>query len=212
MAGSWLGSVAAFGPEWQPRTALRQWLYPYALLAMATFVVGAIAGASAMTVTSPQALADATGGVQTPALYPDTLTVWSVFSNNVVALAVIAGGVVSFGLLTLVGLFFNGLLIGTVVYLGVANDTLAQVLALVLPHGVVELSAFFIVGGVAYRITWQLVSYLRGGFPHPITRQEAVEAAGLCGAAVLALALAAWIEAELTVNIARLVVDIEPVR
>lgn len=210
MAGSWLGSVAGFDPAWRPRTALRRWLYPYALLAMATFVVGAIAGAGAMTATSPQALADAAEGVQTPALYPDTFTVWSIFSNNVVALAVIAGGVVSFGLVTVVGLFLNGLLIGTVVYLGGANGELDQVLALVLPHGIVELSAFFVVGGVAYRITWQLISYLRGVVPHPITRQEALEAAGLCAGAVLAIALAAWIEAELTVDIARLVVDVEP--
>lgn len=212
MAGRWLRSVVDFGPEWRSWTALWRWVYPYALLAIATFLLGAIAGAGAMAMTSPQALADAADGVQRPALYPDTLTVWSVFSNNVIALAVIAGGTISFGLLTLAGLFFNGLLIGTVVYMGAMNDTLGQVLALVLPHGVVEFSAFFIVGGVAYRIMWRLVAYLRGGLPYPITRQEAVEAAGLFGAAVLALALAAWIEVELTTDIARLVVDFEPAR
>lgn len=212
MDGNWPGSAAGFGPQWGPLTALRRWLYPYAVLAMATFLAGAIVGGSAMAVTSPRALAGAADTLQTPPLYPDTLTVWAIFSNNVVALAVIAGGVVSFGLVTLVGLFFNGLLIGTVAYVGLANGDLLRVLALVLPHGVVELPAFFLVGGVAYRVTWRLVSYLRGATERPITPQEAIEAAGLCGVAVIAIAVAAWIEAELTVDIARLLVGVEPGR
>ncbi len=208
----WTWSVTGSEPDWRPLAAVGGWLYPYALLAMATFLAGAVAGGSAMSVTSPQALADAADTFRTPPLYPDTLTAWRIFSNNVVALAVVAGGVVSFGLLTLVGLFLNGLLLGTVAYAGLANGDLLPMLALVLPHGVVELPAFFLVGAVAYRVTWKLVSYLRGATTRPITRREALEAAALCVAAVGAIAVAAWIEAELTVDVARLVADIEPGR
>ena len=208
MAGSWLASIDGFSPEWRFRAALRRWLYPHVGLAVATFLAGVVAGGGATAVTSPQALADAADAFRGPALYTETITVWSIFSNNVVALAVVAGGALSFGLTSAVGLFFNGLLVGTVVYLGLANGELLQVLALVLPHGVLELSAFFLVGGVAYRVTWRLVLYLRGTTGRPITRQEAIEAAGLCTGALLAIAVAAWIEAELTVDIARTFVDI----
>jgi len=208
MAGNWLASVGGLGPEWRLRGALRRWLYPHVGLAAATFLAGAVAGGGTMAVTSPQALADAADAFRGPALYPESITVWSIFSNNVVALAVVAGGALSFGLTSAVGLFFNGLLLGTVVSLGLADGELLRVLALVLPHGVLELSAFFLVGGVAYRVTWRLVLYLRGAAERPITRQEAIEAAGLCAGALLAIAVAAWIEAELTVDIARVFVDV----
>lgn len=185
---------------------LSRWLYPYALLAAVTFLVGAIAGAGAMATTSPETLVGATETFGNPDLFPERLTTWTIFKNNVVALAVITVGVVSFGLPAFVGLFFNGLIAGVIVYVSASQGRLLTTFALILPHGVVELSAFFVVGGVTYRVTWRLVSYLRGVDEQPITRREAIEAVALVLVSVLAIAVAAWIEATLTVDIARAVV------
>lgn len=189
---------------WQP-AVLRRWLYPYFLYAAATFLAGAVAGAGAMAATSPAALVAAADAVGGPALFPERVTTWTVFSNNVMALAVLAAGVVTFGLTAFVGLFFNGLLLGTVVYLGAAEPGVVATLALILPHGGLELGAFFVVGAIAYRVAWRLVVYLRGAGDEPLTREELGEAVVLGLAAVVAIAVAAWIEANLTVEIARLV-------
>lgn len=193
-------------PDPRPGAVLARWLYPYFPLAAATFLAGGAAGAGAMAVTPPGALAEASGAFGSPDLFPDTITTWTVFSNNVVALVFVAAGAVSFGLAAFAGLLFNGLVVGILVAASAAEGSLPVALALILPHGVIELPAFFLVGGATYRVTWRLVSYLRGADDTPITRREAAEAAALAFLAVLALLVAAWIEATLTVEVARALV------
>lgn len=185
---------------------LGRWLYPYALVALGTFLAGAAVGAVAMATTSPDALAGLGSTFGEPDLFPARLTTWTVFANNVVAMTVLAAGAVTFGVSTFVGLFFNGLLLGALVWVGTGESGLAWTLALVLPHGVVELGAFFVVSAVAYRVAWRVVGYLRGVDDRPVTRTEVVEAVALAVVSVLALALAAWIEATLTLDIARALV------
>jgi hypothetical protein len=133
------------------RAALLRWLYPHAFLAAATFLLGAVGGAGAMAATDPVALAAAADAYGSPALFPDRLTTWTVFANNVVALGVLALGCVSFGLAAVVGLAFNGLVLGAVVYLGATAGDPLWTLALILPHGVIELGAFVVVGGIGRR-------------------------------------------------------------
>lgn len=192
------------------KAILVRWLFPYFLLAALTFLVGAAVGAGAVAMVTPEALGDVAETFGTPDLFPDRLTTWTIFTNNVVAMGLIALGVVSFGLATALGLFFNGLLAGAVVFAGAADGSLVEVLALVLPHGILELGAIFVVGGIAYRVTWRLVSYLRGLDDHPISRGEVIEATLLTLVAVVVLAVAAWIEATLTTEIARAIVGGKP--
>lgn len=201
----------AGGPARSPSGArlwptVAAWLHPFALVAAATFLAGALAGAAAMATTSPAALSGLPGASGDPNLFPDRLTTWTVFSNNVVALAVLATGAVTFGATTFLGLFLNGLLVGILVFAGAGESTLAWTLALLLPHGVLELGAFVVVGGAAYRVAWRVVAYLRGRRERALTRAEAVEAVVLLAVAVLGLAVAAWVEVQLTPEVARAVV------
>lgn len=193
------------------RAVLARWLYPYALAAALTFLLGAAAGGVAAAVTPTDALAAAAGSVGTADPFPDRLTPWTVFANNVVVAALVAAGAVTFGLAAGAVLFFNGFLIGVLVAVSAGGGRLPVVLALLLPHGILELGAFFVVGGVAYRISWRLASYLRGVDARPLTRREAIETAALLLASVAAIAVAAWIEAALTVEIARAILGPEAV-
>lgn len=200
------GKPPAEGRAARVRAAVRRWLYPYAALAAVTFLLGAVVGAAAMAATDPAALEGAADAYGDADVFPEELTTWTVFRNNVVALGAVAAGAVSFGLAAAAALFFNGLLLGAVVYAGALEGGLAWTLALVVPHGVLELAAFFVVGGVAYRVTWRLVSYLRGTAATALTRREATEALALSAVAVCAIAVAAYIEANLTLPVARAVV------
>lgn len=183
----------------------RRWLHPWFFLAALTFLVGVVVGTATMAGTSPDALADAAETFGDPDLYPDRLTTWTIFANNLVALGVVAAGAVSFGSVAAFALLFNGLLLGAIVVIATARTSLAVVLALILPHGVLELPALFLVGGVAYRLTWRLVSYLRRVDDHPPSRRELGEAVAVFVVAVVLLAGAAWIEASVTPAIGRAV-------
>lgn len=181
------------------RRIAARWLGRPLLAALATFLAGAVVGAALMAATAPQALADAATALGAEPPYPDRLTTWTVLRNNLLALGVTATGALTFGLTTAFSLFFNGLLLGAVV---VAADAPPLPLAAALvPHGVLELPAFWLVAAVAFRIAARLVGYLRGTVDRALTRSELAEAAALVGIAVCLLAVAAWVEATLTPRI-----------
>lgn len=182
------------------RERLLRWTYPYTPLATVTFLLGALAGGVAVAVTPTESLAAAAESFGNTNPFPDRLTTWTIFQNNVIVLGVLAVGAVTFGAATAFALLLNGFLLGALV---VATGDPWVTLLLIVPHGVFELGAFFLVGGVAYRTTWRLVSYLRGVDDAPITRQELGEAAAIIAVGVVVLALAAWVEANLTLRIAR---------
>lgn len=188
----------------RPRAIASRWLHPWFFLATLTFLVGAAVGAGAMTLASPDALASAAATFGNPDIFPDRLTTWTIFSNNVVALGVVAAGTVSFGAAAAFALLFNGLLLGAIVVLVSSETGPLVLLALILPHGVLELPALFLVGGVAYRVSRRLVAYLRGN-EGPPTDRELGEAAALIAVAVLLLAVAAFIEANVTPKIGQAV-------
>ena len=78
------------------------------------------------------------------------------FNNIQVTLVAFAGGI-TFGLLTLYALFFNGLLLGTIAGLAIGAGNGIAFLRLVSSHGPLEISCI-VVGGVAgLRMGWSLV-------------------------------------------------------
>jgi len=179
---------------------IARWTYPYAPVAAATFLLGALLGGVAVALTPPDALQGLAASSLGTDPFPDRITTWTVFRNNVVVLGIVALGAGTFAATTVFALLFNGFLLGAV---AAGSGDLLVTLALVLPHGVFELGAFFLVAGAAYRVTWRLVAYLRGVDDRPLTRPEAVEAVAILLVGVAVLALAAWIEATLTLPIAR---------
>lgn len=140
---------------------------------------------------------DSTGG----SIFPPLTTV-DIAVNNLVAMGVMLLGAVSLGLMTLVALLLNGLLIGAVV--GIAVQTLDPlvVLALLVPHGILEIPAFLIASAVGLRFARLTVRYVRGLESDLVTRQDVREAGWLVAVAALLVVVAAYIEANITIALA----------
>jgi stage II sporulation protein M len=129
----------------------------------------------------------------------------SIMFNNLRALLLMGMGAVTGGLLSLFGLFVNGLLVGAVVGLVVQETSWAVVLAALLPHGVIELSAFFMAASIGLRVPHRIVRYLFEWDETPLTRAEAVELAVLSFVMIGMIVVAAWIEVNVTPDIVELV-------
>lgn len=185
-------------PVGPPRAVARRWLGGYLLAAVGVFAAGVGLGWVLIAGVQPSALAGFEAG---PSLFPSRITVRTLLVNNLLALGVVFAGVVTFGATAAASLLFNGLLLGFL--LGAADGpSLAAALALVLPHGVLELPAFWIAGAVAFRVSHRLVGYLRGRSETVLPRGERVEAGLLAALCVGLIVVAAVIEARFTVGIA----------
>jgi uncharacterized membrane protein SpoIIM required for sporulation len=119
-----------------------------------------------------------------------------VWTNNAwVAALCIAVGVL--GLPVLYILFQNAFNLGLVGGLMAANDRLGLFFGLILPHGLLELTAVFVAAGTGLRLFWAWVD------PGPRTRTQALAAEGRAAAAVamglvVVLAISGVIEAFVT--------------
>jgi uncharacterized membrane protein SpoIIM required for sporulation len=122
--------------------------------------------------------------------------------NNLRALLLIGLGTITGGLLSLFGLVVNGALVGAVVSVVVRQTSWAVILSLLLPHGVLELSAFFAAAAIGLRVPHRVVRYLLGWDETPLSRVELYELAVIGVVLVVAIVVAAWIEVYLTRDVA----------
>jgi uncharacterized membrane protein SpoIIM required for sporulation len=91
-----------------------------------------------------------------------------ILSNNVrAALAAYALGI-TLGLGTIAVLFLNGTMLGVFLGVGASHGALGDMVAVVAPHGVLELSAFMIAGGAGLVIGASLVA------PGELTRAQSL--------------------------------------
>lgn len=177
----------------------RRWLGTYVLVCAALLVVGGVVGYLAGTFVTPEMLSDQ--AADSP-FFPSEITFQSILVNNVVAVSVMLLGAVSLGTLTVFAMLFNGFLVGLVVQLALREATLLEVLLLIVPHGVIEIPAMLIVGAIGLRFGHRTYRYVRGREADLLTGREIKEAALLYGVALVLIVVAAWIEAEYTIQIA----------
>ncbi|PSP65478.1 hypothetical protein BRC79_08535 [Halobacteriales archaeon QH_8_67_27] len=121
--------------------------------------------------------------------------------NNLRALLLIGLGAVTGGLLSVFGLVVNGALVGAVVSFVVRQSSWVVVLAALAPHGVLELSAFFVAASIGLRVPHRVVRYLLGWDDRPLTRVELFELAVVSVVLVAMIAVAAYIEVYITMDI-----------
>lgn len=122
--------------------------------------------------------------------------------NNLRALLLIGLGTITGGLLSLFGLVVNGAIVGAVVSVVVRQTSWAVILSLLLPHGVLELSAFFAAAAIGLRVPHRFVRYLLGWDETPLSRVELYELAVIATLLVVTIVVAAWIEVYLTRDVA----------
>jgi uncharacterized membrane protein SpoIIM required for sporulation len=81
----------------------------------------------------------------------------SIFTNNIgVTFLVFAGGL-TFGLVTLGVLAYNGMILGALAGLTIATGKFALFTRLVVPHGILELSCFTVAGAAGLRMAWAMI-------------------------------------------------------
>ncbi|MFB6137918.1 MAG: stage II sporulation protein M [Halobacteriaceae archaeon] len=187
-AARWLGRTAADG-----LAALRTFAlaHPVAnLAAAAVLLAGGLAGYTLTADLGLELLAPGTAG----AVAVEPSMVGQIWINNWTVVATSAYGGFALGVPVLTNLAFNGLLIGALA--GVTDPT--AVLALVAPHGVVELPAIAVGGGLGLvlgRRGWAALRGRRGAEALAADVRAAFDV--LVGLAVLLL-VAALIEALMT--------------
>lgn len=182
------------------RARFRRWLGIHFAAAAGWFFLGALLGvalAQGMTIEDLARFAGENGS-----LLPDRITVTTIAVNNLVAFGVNALGLVTVGLASVLMLLLNGVVLGLVVALGASETSVTLMLALILPHGVVELSAFWLMAGIVFRVYHRLARYVVGWDDEFLGRQEVFEAGVLVVVAVLMIVVAAVIEVHVTPRVA----------
>lgn len=145
----------------------------------------------------PQYLQGGNIGAQAPTNWDHPLMSSIILSNNIfVALQVFAYGI-SAGLGTVYVLLQNGLVLGALSAVVIHQGHALLYWSLILPHGIIELSAIFISGAAGLKIGYGLL------FPGFYKRKDALvlqgkEALQLIGAVIPMLIIAAIIEGFLT--------------
>ncbi|ELZ25704.1 hypothetical protein C475_09604 [Halosimplex carlsbadense 2-9-1] len=182
-----------------------RWFRWHLVAALAVFFGSAFAAyavVGSIPVAQLEALIeDAQAGMPADSPLPELAFV-PLLLNNLRALLLIGLGTITGGLLSLFGLVVNGGLVGAVVSVVVRQTSWAVILSLLLPHGVIELSAFFAAAAIGLRVPHRIVRYLLGWDETPLSRVELYELAVIAALLVVMIVVAAWIEVYLTRDVA----------
>ncbi|WP_436933923.1 stage II sporulation protein M [Halovenus marina] len=139
--------------------------------------------------------------VRTPGDPVPSLSAIDLFAHNGRIAVLLVGSALLFGLPAVVIQLFNGLLFGSIVAVGSANRGMGETLLLLLPHGIVELPAFWLAGAVGLRLThsfWKVATGDRDRSPVPVV---VLQSLALSLVVFGLLAVAALIEAHVTAGL-----------
>ncbi|WP_324661556.1 stage II sporulation protein M [Haloarcula sediminis] len=184
------------------RAVYRRWLRLYVPVAALILGASTVAGFLLGSAVPIEALPTPESGAPSP--FP-ALTTADLAVNNLVAMLALALGAVSLGLVTVFGLVLNGLLIGAVVGIAVQQVDPLVVAMLILPHGVLEIPALLVASAVGLRFARLTVRYIRGLEERLLTRRDLREAGWLLAISALLIVVAAYIEANVTIELAETV-------
>lgn len=182
------GHARAFARRWLP-----YWLAAAGLF-LATATLGAAVGAERQSFILP---------VRSPGDPIPQADAGSLFVHNVRIGLLTAAGVLLFGLPTLYLIAYNGFLFGSTMVDATGTFGPERAIALVAPHGVIELPAMWLAGAIGLRwlhLFWSLAS---GGSYTTGVPQAVVDSVVAVLLVVVLTGAAAVVEATVTVPIAR---------
>ena len=129
-------------------------------------------------------------------------------SNNIYVIFLILSGSLTFGMTTLVNLTYNGMNLGWIIISSLRCGTpIINVLYLTLPHGIFEIPAIIIAGAAGFKIPYEIVRYLAGKKDQPLTKEDIKEYLTLALISIILIVIAAWIEANVTLQIAKVMLN-----
>jgi stage II sporulation protein M len=181
-----------------------RWFRWHLVVALAIFFGTAFGGYAVFGAIPVEGLTEVIPGESGP-LGDIEFTFPAIMFNNLRALFLMGMGAVTAGALSVFGLVVNGLLVGAVVGLVVQQTSWAVILAALLPHGIIELTAFFMAAAIGLRVPHRLARYFLAYDETPLTRTELVELAVLSVVMVVMIVVAAWIEVNVTPEVIEMV-------
>jgi stage II sporulation protein M len=181
------------------RASYTRWFGRYLLVALVAFFGSALMG---YVVVDAIPLEQLRALVPDESVLPEFSTV-AIALNNLRVLALLAGGLLTMGLIAVLVLFVNGLVVGAVVALAVQQSSWFVILAALLPHGVLELPAFWLAAAITFRFAYRVLRYALGYDGTPLTRVEAYELVVLFAVLTLVIVVAAWVEVNVTPEVVR---------
>lgn len=174
-----------------------RWI-PYFLAAAGLFVAAATVGAAVGTERESFVVP-----VRSPSDPVPELAAGSLFGHNAGIALGAAGGVLLLGLPTLFLLAYNGFLFGSTMVDAAGSLGPLRTVALVAPHGVLELPAVWLAGAVGLRWTHLLWRLANGASRTGDVPRTVVDSLAAVALALLVLAVAAVVEASVTLPLAR---------
>ena len=123
-----------------------------------------------------------------------------IVENNLVLTILLIFG---FGVLTTTNLLLNGFLAGGLVKSATACMSTKEILLLTIPHGIFEIPAIIIAGAAGFKIPYEVVRYLLGRKETILTKEDLKEYLKLALTSIILIVIAAWIEANVTLKIAK---------
>ncbi len=170
---------------------------PIILLSTATFFLGVLIGLYGyLTLTRVEYL-------EPCCEHSGDLDLVSVLSNNILLITQLIIGSATFGVFTFNLLIRNGAIFGILFANSTESSSIVNVLVLVLPHGIFEIPAIIIAGAAGFKIPYEILRYLLGRKEQVLTRKDIKEYLTLAAVSIVLIIIAAWIEANITLKIAK---------
>jgi stage II sporulation protein M len=182
------------------RGITERWIRGYVPAAAALLAVSIALGYLLGTQVPAELLQGEAGGSP---FFPGEITFQTIAINNLIAITVTLLGAVSIGLVSGFVLVLNGVVVGAVVQIALREVSGLTVFLLIAPHGIVEIPAILLVAAIGFRFGHRTYMYVRGRTDELVTGREIREAGIIYGVAVVMIAVAAWIEAEVTLRLAQ---------
>ena len=125
-------------------------------------------------------------------------------SNNVRVIFIALLGSVTFGTTSLTNLILNGTFMGVVLRNAIENGaSITDILPLILPHAILEIPAIIIAGAAGFKIPYEILRYLAGKKEQILTQEDIREYLTLALISIILIVIAAWIESNVTLKIAK---------
>jgi uncharacterized membrane protein SpoIIM required for sporulation len=81
--------------------------------------------------------------------------------------------------------------------------SITDILPLILPHAILEIPAIIIAGAAGFKIPYEILRYLAGKKVQILTQEDIREYLTLALISIILIVIAAWIESNVTLKIAK---------
>ncbi len=126
-----------------------------------------------------------------------------ILKNNLRSIILLLSGAFLFGSSTAFNLVFNGMFLTLIAEAFLSGLTFNDIFLFTAPHAIFEIPAIIIAGAAGFKIPYEIVRYLAGKKDQPLTKEDIKEYLTLALISIILIVIAAWIEANVTLQIAK---------